>query len=633
MKKLNLCWMLIALLGLFTSCSEEDSPNAVTGGEGMTFIVGTDFGTQTRVTAPSIPPGRKLRYVMEVYTIESYLVHKAGSQTVKYVSNPGDQVSFAVPKQTKPYKCVFWADFYDDTDVANNAFNTDNLNDVKMLQDKPIEAYESFYAVTQEIAADATTATPVTLKHAVAKVNVLTTSQVKDCKYAKITYGDATGNNAVTTGFNALTEEMLTNETTTIGATIDTDQAATEDAPYRFHTFYFFAPKDKQQLVTVTGTLHESMDKATDIIRSFKVTNVPLQSNYVTNMKGAFGVETGITMTVSCDAGWNDTPGESYMWDGTLPAADATYKFSSGDGKEATPYEIANLRDLVQMAANLLGGDNTDDYFKLTTDIDLMDIPWPTNIYAPKGFDGAGHTIRGLNIKETAGNDGTGFFYGAFEAIIKNLHMEGKVTGLSNITGAILGWDESGTSTISGCSFKGTVSNSGTVGGIAGTCGTIIGCKFMGELIYTDNENGSSSSVGGIVGYCNNGATACYNTGTITIAKQFTNNNMYIGGITGDDDSNNNKACYNIGTIELNGSVVNADDISGRNGTGYTGQPAYIITAGSNLYFGASAWPTNADESWKADSNADGTEANGYWKSLGSWNNGVNPEYPKLWWE
>lgn len=628
MKKLNLSWMLIALMGIFASCSEEYSSNAETDAEGVTFTVSTDFGAQTRV-APTIPPGRKLRYVMEVYTKANLNYIKSGSQTIKYVSTPGEQVSFVVPKQTQPYKCVFWADFYDDTDVANNAFDTDNLNDVKMLQDKPVEAYESFYAVTQEIAADANTAAPVTLKHAVAKVNVLTTNQVKDCKYAKITYGDGTGNNAAATGFNALSEEVLTNETTTIGATIDTDQTATASAPYCFHTFYFFAPKDKQQLVTVTGTLHESAE-ATDIIRSFKVTNVPLQSNYVTNMKGYFGVEAGVTMTVSCDADWNSTPNEPYMWDGTLPAVNAAYTFSGGDGKEATPYEIANVGDLAQMAANLSGGKNMDNYFKLTRDIDLMDMPWPTEVYAPKGFDGGGHTIRGLNLEAVASSDGVGFFYGADGAMIKNLHIEGKVIGMDNLTGGILGWDETNSSTISGCSFKGTVSSSTNVGGIAGTCGTIIGCKFMGELIYTGN--GNSNMVGGIVGYCHNGATACYNTGTITITKRFTNNETHIGGITANDDSNNNRACYNIGTIELNGSVVSTDDINGGSGTGYTGKPAYIITAGSNLYFSETTWPKTTDEYWKAAADADGTKEKGYWKSLGSWNDG-SPEYPKLWWE
>lgn len=640
MKKLNLCWMLIALMGIFASCSKDDLQNAATGsgGEGMTFTVGTDFGAQTRVTAPSIPEGRKLRYVMEVYVRDpgtgNYL--KSGSQSIKYVSNASEQVSFAVPKQTQKYKCVFWADFYDGTNPSNNAFNTDDLTNVTTLQDKPTEAYEAFYAVTAEIEPTGTTTQNITLKHAVAKVSLLTTSTIKDCKYAKISYGGGTA-------FNAMTGEVNASRTETFGVRID-NTAATVDKPYTLHYFYFFAPKDKQLLVTVSGTLHESADKTTDIIRSFKVANVPLQSNYVTNLKGAFGVETGISLTVSCDADWSATPNEPLVWDGTLPAEDLSYTYSGGNGTEPAPYEIGNLKDLVQFAANL-SGNYSSDYFKLTADIDLADKPWPA-LYAPKCFDGDGHTIRGLYATYSS-NDGTGFFYGGDGSTIKNLHVKGIVIDGESYTGGILGWDETGSCIITGCSFEGTVSGSQHVGGIAGSAYQVTGCKFMGEVIYNGiggQQQDDAHGVGGIVGrhvgmsQDNLTITACYNTGTIIVnPKAAASSWLSVGGITGSYYTANYsatsivKACYNTGTMELNGSMGKNDDISGWRGTGYTGRPAFIAIDNTTQYFEQYTWPLNTGD-WGYDYYADGTGAGQYWKSLGGWNNG-SPVYPILWWE
>lgn len=620
MKKLNLSWMLIALMGIFASCSEDDSLNAVTGGEGggMTFTVGTDFGAQTRAGNPTIPAGRKLRYVMEVYVDGA----KSGSQTVKYVSDASEQVTFNVPKQTAAYKCVFWADFYDDADATNNAFSTDNLTNVTTRQDKPVEAYEAFYAVTAEIAPGTITAQTVTLKHAVARVNVLTTNTIKDCRYAKINYE---GGNA----FNALTGEASDSRPITFGATI-TNTAATPTDPYTLHTFYFLAPAGKQQLVTVSGTLHESADKTTDVIRSFKVANVPFQSNYVTNLKGAFGVEAGINVTVSCDADWSATPNEPFIWDGTLPAENTSYAYSGGAGTEVSPYEIGNLKDFVQFIANETLGSSYGNCYKLTADIDLAGVSMPA-MYAPALFDGNKHTIRGVYNTFKEGDDGTGLFGMGASSTIKDLHVEGTVVGGVNATGGILGWDEEGNCVITGCSFKGTVSGAGNVGGIAGICNTLTACKFMGEVIG-DASSDREIGVGGVIGMkigSNSVITACYNTGTIIIGGVSTSQKVSVGGIVGSmyDVEAIVKASYNIGTIELNGYTGKTDDINGPQGKGYTGKPAYVANDGTTSYFGRDSWPANQGD-WQYRYDADGTAV--YWKSLGlfEWN-----KYPILWWE
>ena len=165
----------------------------------------------------------------------------------------------------------------------------------------------------------------------------------------------------------------------------------------------------------------------------------------------------------------------------------------------------------------------------------------------------------------------------------------------------------------------------------------------MGNIILDEKFD----YVGGVVG-TGEKIIACYNTGTITALSTATGNgDSYIAGVVGCfADTPYMNSCYNIGSIKNNGTNnIKIGDILGDDPSenkGYDGKPTYVLGDNSGYAKFEETWPTS-EGTWTADSNADGSYTYDestqtfsnckFWKSLGSWNNGVNPEYPKLWWE
>ena len=95
------------------------------------------------------------------------------------------------------------------------------------------------------------------------------------------------------------------------------------------------------------------------------------------------------------------------------------------------------------------GSKYTGKYFKLGANISLTtafrSIGWynpasTENNYFNGSFDGAGYTISGLNVTQTANNgtDYMGLFGYVYSAgVIKNLTVSGTVTGGSYIGGVV----------------------------------------------------------------------------------------------------------------------------------------------------------------------------------------------------
>ncbi len=163
----------------------------------------------------------------------------------------------------------------------------------------------------------------------------------------------------------------------------------------------------------------------------------------------------------------------------------------------------------------------------LTADISLEGQTWPRITYYSGTFDGAGHTISGLNFSSSSAYIG---FIGSLRTngVVRNLAItDASITG-SNYTGGIVGYMTGGS--ISGCSFSGTITGSMDVGGIVGELmsGNVTACYSTADITATERY------AGGIVGSLNSGTvSACYySTGTITASN-------YTGGIAG----------YSLGTI------------------------------------------------------------------------------------
>ena len=128
-------------------------------------------------------------------------------------------------------------------------------------------------------------------------------------------------------------------------------------------------------------------------------------------------------------------------------------------------------------------------------------------------FDGAGHTIRGLNIEASSG-DGVGFI-GCLdtEGVLKNLILESPVvtaTSEGSPVGSLVGYNNG---TVSACQAINVQVNGGTsVGGIVGeNSGSLQGSYATGSV------SGSSSNIGGIAGTINSGTVvSCFFRGSVS---------------------------------------------------------------------------------------------------------------------
>jgi len=169
--------------------------------------------------------------------------------------------------------------------------------------------------------------------------------------------------------------------------------------------------------------------------------------------------------------------------------------------------------------------------FTLQCDIDLGDedfepIAFGYYVYFNHTFDGGGHTISGLKINKP--EDGTIGLFGGIGSTgsVRNLTVAGNITGYDN-TGGIAG---SNWGTISGCTFRGTVTGNGSdTGGIAGyNWGLIAGCRVTKSIIT------GSDLAGGIAGWNASSATgiiACL-ADDVTLKGTY-EEGVELGGIAG----------------------------------------------------------------------------------------------------
>ena len=211
-----------------------------------------------------------------------------------------------------------------------------------------------------------------------------------------------------------------------------------------------------------------------------------------------------------------------------------------GLGTKEHPYEIKTADELENFRDLVNGEDgqtaDTDAHAKLMNNIDLKDVCGSElnggTSWTPIGsdsrrytgtFDGNGHTISGLYIKNTTSD----YYQGLFGYV-----------------------DQGGT--VQNLSVSGTV-NSSYVGGVVGlNSGNVENCYNTGTVTGTVSASGNSSVVGGVVGYNNGSVTNCYNTGTVT----GTVSSDYVGGVVGRNFGGTVENCYNTGSVSGSGNSV-----------------------------------------------------------------------------
>lgn len=683
MRKSKLTWLLAAFAGLLAgSCSNDEVVTTMGGNDVITFTVNSDNGVQTRAGgALTIPDGKKLRYIMEVYNESGDYVADSRQEKLADEVSHSAEFSYLRP-QGAVYTAVFWADFTNavgadaKTDVYYNTTTTDGgtttggLTAITVNSSSTEESCgEAFYGSTTIDEKLSTTAT-VELKHAVSVVTLKTTAKLEGLGSVKVTYGKADNENAPYSTFNALTgAAAATQQTIEKVNEVNADAAANESNPYDFHTFYVFAPAEAERLVNMEIEMYSATATGTPV-QTFSVPSLPLRTNYKTNVTGNFAMANDV-FTISCSADWGAEPLEpASVWDGTSgTSAVPGYGFSGGTGAVDNPYIIGKAEDLAQLATNINANeDYTNTYFKLTTDIDLKNGNWtPIGLDGSKSFkgnfDGEHHKIKNLRINSS--NDYVGLF-GYVEGNISNLHIIGGEiessttnSGYACGAGGVCGY-LSYNGGIANCSFQGAVTGV-TAGGIVGVLhgGTtptdvaiVSGSKNYGTI-------SGSGHTGGIVGYQQRGGVCgCYNVGTIQVSATTNWRSTTVGGISGYFYYGSIIGCYNAGEVkaELGGEDIGAiagvdvSNVKSCYAVKLYAKNSSETTPPQEFKFGNGVWPTGgAGNIWYADGNNNGeftctSMTSGYyeltlsgckfWKDLGAWNEGgATSEYPKLWWE
>ena len=221
-------------------------------------------------------------------------------------------------------------------------------------------------------------------------------------------------------------------------------------------------------------------------------------------------------------------------------------------------YQIGSGAELAWLAQEVNAGRQTDCKAVLTADVDLGGQLWTpigTSNYGKQWagqFDGQGHTVSGLKVESSTYNQGLfGYVNGG---VIENLTVEGTVNGggqtNSGGVGGIAGTVNSpysGESLIRNCVNRAAVSGQNNVGGIVGfmtgsygktveccanygavsgnnSVGGLIGNIYSGKGVLKDSYNrgtvsASVSKAGGIVGYMYSSSASaanCYTTGEVT---------------------------------------------------------------------------------------------------------------------
>lgn len=150
----------------------------------------------------------------------------------------------------------------------------------------------------------------------------------------------------------------------------------------------------------------------------------------------------------------------------------------------------------------------------LTKDIDLSGSDFVSIPTFGGYFDGQGHTVSGLVVRDSLSYTGM-FCYTQQSAVIANLKVQGNVSpsGKSMVVGGIVG-DNSGI--IISCDYKGVVEGSDYVGGITGfneQSGILIDCTADGTVR-------GAHYTGGIVGENTGNIAGCVNKADVNVSNE-----------------------------------------------------------------------------------------------------------------
>lgn len=548
MKKYHLYLWIVALVGLMTSCSQDETDALQTATESnrvtLTASLPADFAQpqpQSRAL-PAAPANHKIRCILEVWDTEDTPALKIRKEICPAAGDTEIDFSFDLAT-AGTYKALLWADYISDNqgktsqDIAgltgvdsygDKYYTTTNgLKEVEISTTLPIypEEGDAFYTNTEFTKDEkALTIPTVTLTRPFMKLTIAekNAERFASCNQVIARFNTlckfdvATGNATGTRNYGlpaANGHRNYGNDITIGGKTCKTLIclylfANEADATMGDIKLEFTSSEQGKSLPTVTIPA-----------------GIPLKRNYCVNAAGNLIGEPSsstVNMTVDINSDWT-TPDEEYDTEITPARNILDPKKTEGTGDDAkaykytidTPEELAALSTLAKAEA-VITGCTTAKYrsanYKLSQNINLENEPWTPIANFTGTFDGQGHTISNMKVSITSQSTST-ILGGLFEILfgtVSNLIVEGEVTvngGGYCYAGGICGRQAS--EKIEFCRFNGTVSSTTSdntsgnyAGGITGsTSGVpqIIGCIANAKATVSGGK-ADGSAAGGLAG-------------------------------------------------------------------------------------------------------------------------------------
>ena len=529
MKKYHLYLWLIALVGLITSCSQDETDALQTATDAnrvtLTASLPADFvQPQPKSRAlPAAPDKRKLRCILEIWDTEATPALKVRQEISPDAGATQIDFSFELTT-TGTYKALLWADYIlatatpSPTEIAgltgvehygDKFYTTTNgLKAVEITATAPqhTEEWDAFCASAEFTKGGTALAIPkVTLTRPFMKLTIAekNAERFASCKMVTATYNTPSK-------FDVATGTVIGTRSRTINASdgwLDkgTDITIGGQTCKTLICLYLFAD-------ATDGTMGDIVLKftATDDTKTLpEVTipaGIPVKRNHRVNAAGNLIGEPSsdaVIMTVDIDSKWTE-PDEEHdiisVWDGKYPASADEAKAWMGtetsgagetDGRNhvftiTAARQLAALHVLVENRAELSSANTNQEYkyatYKLANDIDLGNVSWTSIGFNGSGwetfpgtFDGQSHTISGFN--GSGARTVLGLFAGLADGgVIRNVMVKGNIMSSYNDSYPIqIGGIASqiANATIAFCSFEGTVGASNNSAGlyIAGICG------------------------------------------------------------------------------------------------------------------------------------------------------------------
>ena len=409
-----------------------------------------------------------IRYILQVF----YKGYESGADR-HVIYSDGKTVKFPVRLVPgRAYSFVAWADvvlqdgktldeltYVEDTTLSDLHYNTAELTNITLRDWNAMdETRDAFTDVeTLEYYGNSTISLQLIRPFAKLRVKTIDMAALNDLGIEPTTATVAYTTDLYS-AFNAL-EGNVTGDTTTKTHTSFSITAYDDnenDKSMVLFTDYLFA-KDEAEPVNFTLTVYDQ--HGTELENVIKVNNfntaIPAQRNYLTTISGNILTD-GNNIKVEVESDFEnkdystDAPYYVEIWDGK------TIKAPAQD--EADNYVIERGSELAWLAAAVNGTlpeDQTtraaiDNFagktFVLTQDIDLGGNEWTpismsTNLAGGETFrgtfDGQGHTIKGLYVRQ---QEVAGLFGYVYAATIKNVTIEGANLYSNHYAGGVVAW-------------------------------------------------------------------------------------------------------------------------------------------------------------------------------------------------